>query len=280
MTSSKKMSIRILSLVLSLVLTVGLLVPGIRQAGAEALSGHWEKVSFSNGSRNISIHALVLDNPVRNCSSFDLDVEISMKANTHCYNWQIWLGKNGDYTQAGTLYLPGGDGSTSTTVRLSPSKDFDSVVVAPTATGGYSWSMYFEISNVSGRTVDSGYTQPTESAEPSYFLPATWEKVRINDIYVHALVFDNPIRRCTQLSLAADIEMHHNTSCKTWKIWGGYNGSFSELGTLSLPGGNGEGYTTLYFKSPKNLDSIAITPVSTGGFSWTMSLGVYDVITK
>lgn len=282
MATSKKMTKRVLSLLLSFVLAAGFLVPGIPKAAAEVLSGDWEKVSFSNGGHNLSVYALVLDETVRNCTSFDLDVEVAMKANAHCTNWQIWLGYNGDYSQASTLYLPGGDGCTSKTVKLSPAKTFDSIAIVPTASGGYSWSMYFEVSNVSSSSSgSSGKSNKTETtASDSIFLSGTWEKVNVDNIYVYAMYFDTPIKKCTQLSLAVDIEMHHNTHCKKWKIWGGYNGSFSQLGTLSLPAGDGEGYTTLTFKSPKNLDAITITPISSGGFSWSMALGVYDVQCK
>lgn len=307
---------RVFSLLLALVLAAGLLVPGIPQASAKALSGEWEKISISDGGQNLNVYALVLDNAVRNCTSFDLDVEVSMKANAHCSSWQIWLGNNGKYTKSASLYLPGGDGNTSTTVKLSPAQSFDAVAITPTAAGGYSWSMYFEISNVvttgsggssgsgspsgsgksdkssifsgsggsggSGGSSGSGSSSGTIQNDPySSILSGQWEKVTINSSTVYALVFDTPLRQCTQLSVDVDVEMYYNTSCKEWRIWGGINGGgFSELGTLSLPAGNGEGSTTLYFSSPKNLDSIAITPVRSGGFSWSMSMAVYNAKCK
>lgn len=328
MTFFGNTSKRVFSLLLALVLAAGLLVPGIPQAGAKALSGEWEKISISDGGQNLNVYALVLDDAVRNCTSFDLDVEVSMKANAHCSSWQIWLGSNGKYTKSASLYLPGGDGNTSTTVKLSPAQSFDAVAITPTAAGGYSWSMYFEISNVvttgsggsgspsgsgksdkssifggsgnsggsgassgssssgnsggSGGSSGSGSSGGTIQNDPySSILSGQWEKVTINSSTVYALVFDTPLRQCTQLSVDVDVEMYYNTSCKEWKIWGGINGGgFSELGTLSLPAGNGEGSTTLYFSSPKNLDSIAITPVRSGGFSWSMSMAVYNAKCK
>lgn len=318
MISFGKTSKRVFSLLLALVLAAGLLLPGIPRASAQILSGEWEKISISDGSQNLNVYALVLDTPVRSCTSFDLDVEVSMKANTHCASWQIWLGNNGKYTKAASLYLPGSDGNTSTTVKLSPAQSFDAVAITPTASGGYSWSMYFEISNVvtsgsgnSGNSGNSGsgkssifsnsgksggssgsgnsngsgnsegssgsiYVDPYSTALSGY-----WEKVTINSSTVHALVFDTPLRQCTQLSVDVDVEMYYNASCKEWRVWGGVSGGgFSELGTLSLPSGNGEGSVTLYFNSPKNLDSIAITPIRSGGFSWSMSMVVYNAKCK
>ena len=282
MSTIKHRFVRLCSIFLAAVLCVALAVPCIRPASADYLDGDWEKVSLSDGSRSLSVYAFAFDETIYNCTSFDLEVEVSMKANAHCQNWQIWLGYRGDYSKASTLYLPGGDGCTSKTVRFSEPQTFDAIAVTPTASGGYSWSMWLGVSNVSSEWIYS--TDPTGSAGSVDTISGDWEKVHINNSNVYAYVFDSTLRKCTQLTIDIDVSMKYNASCKKWQVWyrsgSGPGSSFSKLGTIELPGGNGEATKTFYLISPVTIDAIAVTPIQSGSFSWSMGLLVYDVKCK
>ena len=281
MSTIKHPFVRLCSVFLAAVLCAALMAPCIRPASADYLSGDWEKVSLSDGDQSLTVYAFRFDETVRNCTSFDLEIDVSMKNNTHCQNWQIWLGYRGDYTKVSTLNLPGGDGYASKTVRLSGSQTFDAIAVTPTASGSYSWSLWLGVSNVSTTSTGSGgATSPTTGTGSSDFLSGDWEKVHIGNSNVYAYVFDNTVRRCTQLTIDIDVSMKYNASCKKWQVWYRSGSGFSKLGTISLPGGNGEATETFYPDSPITFDAIAVTPIQSGSFSWNMGLLVYDVKCK
>lgn len=278
MSTIKQRFVRLCSVFLAAALCFAMAAPCIPGASADYLDGDWEQVTLRNGSTTYTVHAFQFYETITDCTSFDLELDVSMKNNTHCENWQIWLGRNGNFTKEGTIHLPGGDGSTTKTVKLSPAKTFDAIAVIPTASGGYSWSLWLGVSNVvsGGRSTTSTTPSPTISSYDDV-MSGDWEKVKIGSSNVYAFAFDNAIRRCTQLSIDIDVSMKNNCHCYTWQVWYRSNGSFSKLGTISLPGGDGEASKTFYLKSPITFDAIAVTPVAGGSFSWSMGLLVYDV---
>lgn len=276
MSTIKQRLVRLCSVFLAAVLCFAMAAPCIPGASADYLDGDWEQVTLESGSNTYNVHAFRFDKTITGCTSFDLELDVSMKNNTRCENWQIWLGRNGSFTKESVIYLPGGDGCTTKTVKLSPAKTFDSIAVTPTVSGGYSWSLWLGVSNVVTGTSGSS-SRDSGSADSDDVMSGDWEKVRINSSNVYAFVFDNTIRRCTQLSVDIEVSMKNNCHCYNWEVWYRSGGSFSKLGTISLPGGDGEASETFYPKSPITFDAIAVTPVAGGSFSWSMGLAVYDV---
>lgn len=122
--------------------------------------------------------------------------------------------------------------------------------------------------------------------EPNYieYLDGTWEEVHLKDgnsnLNVSALRLSQTVYNCTSFTVNIDVTMNAGTSCKDWNVWIRSGGSFTKVGKVHLPEGNGFGYQTLYFDTPISFDSVAVTPTAVGGYSWSMSLSITDILTK
>lgn len=257
---------------------------------AAAVSGHWISTKISTSYGNVNTHAFVLDTPATKCTSFDLDVEIDMKKNTKCANWDIWVRSNGSFVKVSSLSLPGGNGSASKTVKLNPAKSFDAVAITPTQRGSYSWSMGMSVSNIvdsssgsstkSSNNLSKSTTEPSSSASSSDLLPGDFEKVKLkvnrSTYNVHAFVLDTPLRNIRSIGVAINVEMKKNTHCYDWAVWVRSNGSFKNVGSIYLPDGTGYKAETVYFNSPTSFDAICVIPTVPGGYSWSMGMGVYN----
>lgn len=274
----KKTAIRIHSVLLALILCVSLFTVMAVPASASYLSGDWEKVKLND----MTVYAFAFDTPVKKCTSFTLEIDVSMKANAYCRDWQVWVRNNGSYTKLTTLYLPDGNGFASKTIRFSSPTNFDGVAVTPKKRGNFSWSMYIDVKDVECSSASSSTSSAGSSSDSiTNAVPGEWESVRIKDgdrsYRVYALEFDNPLRRVKSFTIYMDVNMLHNTSCKEWKVWGGVDGSYTKLDTIYLPNGRGSTSQTFYFSNARTFDSIAITPKKDGSFSWEMDFIVYDV---
>ena len=108
-------------------------------------------------------------------------------------------------------------------------------------------------------------------------LEGHWEEIYLDDgassIQGHAKVFDKTVYNCTEMTVVMELEMHNNTNCKDWQIWGRNGGSFTRIGKLHHEAGNGNGSFVIKFDTPVTFDAIALTPTIPGGYSW--SLGFY-----
>lgn len=111
-------------------------------------SGRTEKTTLRDGSFTLNIHAFVLNEAVKNCKELTVDMSVEMKAGTKCQDWQLWGRSNGSFRKIGKIYLPGGDGDTCQTLTFDTPVSFDAVAVTPTIPGDYSWSLWFEITDV------------------------------------------------------------------------------------------------------------------------------------
>ena len=278
---------RLLSLLLALVLCLVAALPAMRVgAETEYLSGDWEEATLKDNSRTWDVHAFRLDETLYNCKSFDLEVDISMNYGARCKDWQVWVGYRGDYSKVGTIYLADGDGYASKTIRLRDATTFDAVAIVPTVQGGYSWSFYLYVSNPVTRDADRSFgnysSGSNDSEDDSEFdlVEGDWESVRLDNASTHAYVFDTPLRRCTQLSIVMHVEMNAGTHCYEWKVWSGNGDSYSELGTISMPDGDGGAEKTFYFTSPRTFESIVITPLVDGNYSYSLGFVVYNAKCK
>ena len=161
MTTQRTHLSRALTVLLCILMLLSLAMP------VGAASGHWKEVKIRTSYGNVSTHAYVLDSPAKNCASFDLDVEIEMKKNTSCANWDIWIRSNGSFVNVASLSLSGGNGSASKTVKLKPARDFDAVAITPTKRGNYSWSLGMAVSNISGSSSDNSSGSSSDNSDSS-----------------------------------------------------------------------------------------------------------------
>lgn len=275
-TSSCKLT-RIFSFLLAAVLCLSIVLPLACTAKAENyLDGDWEKVSIQDGNRKFNVYAFRLDNKLYNCSSFDLEIDVSMRENSHCYDWKVWVGDGNSFEYVTSIPLTGGNGYASKTVKISPARSFDYVAITPTATGGYTWSLSMDISNAK----TSSYTGNSNSSSSSYSdvdaLSGDWEKVRLGNSNTYAFVLDTTLRKCTRFSLDYDVTLNAGAKCEKWQVWGGYNGSYTKLDTFYLSGGSGSISTTVWLPNAMTIDSIAVTPVKQGNYTYSFELTVYD----
>ena len=263
MTTQRTHLSRALTILLCILMLLSLAMP------VGAASGHWKEVKIRTSYGNVSTHAYVLDSPAKNCASFDLDVEIEMKKNTSCANWDIWIRSNGSFVNVASLSLSGGNGSASKTVKLKPARDFDAVAITPTKRGNYSWSLGMAVSNISG-----------SSSDKVTLLDGDFEKVKIrtgsSSYNVHALVLDTPLKKVRSIGVAINVSMKKNTHCYNWDVWVRTGGSFKKVGSISLPDGDGYTDDTVYFDSAISFDAIAVIPNKPGGYSWSISMGVFN----
>lgn len=259
-------------------------------AAPVSAAGHFVDATIRTNYGTVSTAAYVLDTPAKNCTSFDLDVEIEMKKNTKCANWDIWVRSGGNFEKVGSLSLPDGNGSTTKTVKLKTAKSFDAVAVTPTTRGGYSWSLGMAVYNVSdgsGKTSGSANNSGSNSDSSStgdeddvVLLEGDYEKVNIKNgrstYNASAWVLDTPLKNVKSIGVAINVSMNNKTHCNDWAVWVRSGGSFKKVGSIYLENGDGFTTDTVYFDSATSFDAIAVLPKIPGGYSWSMALGVYN----
>lgn len=281
MTISNRRSPRFFSLLLAAILCLSMVLPLARAAKADnSLDGDWEKVSIQDGSRKFNVHAFRLDDWLYRCASFDLEIDVSMKNNAHCENWKVWVGDGSSFENVASIYLPGGNGYASKTVKISPARSFNYIAVTPTANGGYSWSMGMDISNAKTDShTDSGASDDYADSDTDA-LSGDWEQVRLDGANTYAFVLDTTLRKCTSFSLDFEVSMNAGSKCEKWQVWGGRDGSYTKLDNFYLRGGNGSASTTVWLPNAMTIDSIAVTPTKQGNYSYTFDFIVYDPYCK
>ena len=112
------------------------------------ITGHTEQVTLRDGYTTLNLHALILDKKVENCKNLTVNMHVEMHAGTSCKDWQLWGRTNGSFRKIAKIYLPDGNGDTSQVITFDKPVSFDAAVIAPTIPGGYSWGLWFEITDV------------------------------------------------------------------------------------------------------------------------------------
>lgn len=266
---------RILTLLLCLALALSC-VPGASAALASTTGSHQDvTISTSNGS--IGTSAYVLPTSAVNCKSFRLDVSIEMKRNSKCTDWDIWIGNGNSYAKAGTLYLPGGTGKTSTVVKLNIAKTFDSVTITPTSRGSYSWRMELSVSDIVTDTSIS--TVPGPGVMAGSWGDEDTIKDEQRSFRVNSYVLATPLTDCISFDLAIEVVMKGKARSNDWTVWVRSNGVFHEIGQLYLQ--NGQGYIsgTMYPRAYGNFDAVAVVPTAPGSYTYTIDLEVSNIVT-
>lgn len=111
------------------------------------LDGDYEKVKIRTGKSTYNVSAWVLDTPLKGVKSIGVAVNVTMKKNTRCYDWDVWVRSGGSFKKVGSLYLEDGDGFATDTIYFKSATNFDAIAVIPTTPGGYSWSMGLGVYN-------------------------------------------------------------------------------------------------------------------------------------
>lgn len=112
------------------------------------LDGDWEQVTLYSDSSTMNAHAFAFTQQVEKCKSMKITMDVDMKANTKCSDWQVWGRVDGNFQKLAKINLPEGNGSTTQTVRFSTPTTLDAIAITPTIPGNYSWSMGIMIEDV------------------------------------------------------------------------------------------------------------------------------------
>lgn len=273
MTHPKKLRYRIASMLLALLLCISMAGVFAVPAKADWLSGDWEKVKIDT----YNVYAYVLDTKLTGVTSFYLEMDVTMKAGARCENWDVWIrsSRGGSFEKIGYIYLEGGTGEASKTIRLSSVKNIDAIAVTPDASGSYSWTMSMGINNPTYASSSSSSSDSKSWATTSsQTLSGDWESVKIDDYNVHALVLDSKLTGVTSFQLDMEVTMKAGARCENWDVWArsSRSGSFKKIGYIYLDGGTGEASKTIRLSSPMTIDAVAVTPDASGSFSWTMGM--------
>lgn len=101
----------------------------------ENVTGDLESVHLGN----CNTHALVFDTPLRNCSGFTLNFEVSFNSNSYANEWKLYYrDTNGKWKVYGNFELNGN--SAYLTYKFNPKLNISAVAVIPVKNGGYSWT--------------------------------------------------------------------------------------------------------------------------------------------
>lgn len=259
------------SRLMALVLCILLIIPCLPSAKA----ANMKDVTIRTKTDTINTSAYMLSSPAVNCKSFRLDVDIKMKGNAKCTNWDVWIGNGNAYAKAGTLYLSGGTGSTSAVIQLKIAKTFDSVTLTPTSRGSYSWSMQISVSDIQPDTTISTIPGPGVMA-------GSWDKVTVKDgnktMDVNGFILATPAKDCISFDLAIEIVMKGKASCDDWTVWVRSGDTFHQVGTLYLE--NGEGYVsdTMYPRGYGDFDAVAVIPTVPGSYTYSIDMEVSNIV--
>lgn len=126
--------------------------------------------------------------------------------------------------------------------------------------------------------------ETTAPTLPEGYLPYisySKERVTLHDgslqIQIGALIFDEEVKNCQQMTISMNITMNAGTNCKDWQVWGRVNGTFKKIAKIYHPAGDGSHTETIEFDTPITIDALAITPTIPGGYSWSSLYVIYDV---
>ena len=122
----------------------------------------------------------------------------------------------------------------------------------------------------------------TALADQYVSVSGSWESVSIewddSVSNLHAFVLDTPLVDCSQMTVNMSVSMNGGVKCRFWRVLGRVDGSYEEIGKISLSSGTGSTVRTLYFKTPVTMDAIVIRPTLSGSYTWTGGFTLTDVM--
>ena len=240
----------------------------------EELPGEW--VMADEDDLFSGMYIFKLDSPIKRCKSFKIDYEAEVVDGPSCNEWVVCAQSYGEWTKLDVLHLV--NGKDSKMVILAEPMHIDAIVVYPDSEGELTWRDEMKIYNVRQASADEvpdiSYEAPAESwAEGEW----TAEDYNINDTTTGAFRLKDPIINCTRLKIAMEVEMRYNTSCEDWTVYTRIGSTWEPIGSIYLPGGNGDVETEIWLNSPTTIREVAIIPKIAGSYSWGMAIGVCDM---
>lgn len=232
-------------------------------------------------------NVFVLDTPIVGTETITIDFTAEMLYGTHCKDWTIYARTQDGWQVVGNLQLPGGNGSTTKTLNLAKVGNLnaftyiDAIVVQPQASGSYSWNWQIGIYAVrQTSTQQRPAEKPAKATEAPSILDTVsgqWEHDVVNGWSTNVFALDTTIKGCESMTIYFNADMQYGARCKDWTLYARSNGVWNEIGSLYLPGGTGEATETLNMDGTMYIDAICIEPTARGSYSWSMSIGIYDV---
>lgn len=273
MKTKKSRFTRVLALLLGLLIVLPCLPT------AWAAEKEWKDITIrsSEGFTHNTV-ALLLPTPAVNCKSFRLDVDIDMRGNTKCSNWDVWVGTNNgsSFQKVGTLYLSNGNGSTSAIIPLQISKSFDAVALTPTSRGSYSYTIDITISDIQVDTTIS-------NTPGSGVMAGGWDDVTFREgrqtYNAAAFVLATPATDCASFDIAIEVGMKGKARCKEWTVWVRERGEFYRIGDLYLSNGQGFVSATMYPRSHGSFDAVAVVPTALGSYTYSLDMEISNIVT-
>lgn len=232
------------------------------------LSGDWEYIRNDNAV----YHAYVLKEKLCDVKSFDLKLQVNMKGEVHCKNWDVWArsSESDSFEKIGFVFMEDGTEEVTRTILLPEEMDIDAVFVEPDVDGYFSCTVNLTLFNPC-------YLDSTVVMRSSTLLDGYWKKDTIcgaNRTYNTSVFFlDEPVS-CRQFDLQVFIDMKANTSCERWNVYVRSDGIYYQEEDLFLPNGTGDTEQTIHLSEVRNVDAVAVLPTARGNFSWTIAIGI------
>lgn len=232
------------------------------------LPGDWEFI------RNdiADYHAYVLKEKLCDVKSFDLKLQVNMKGEVNCKNWDVWVrsSESNSFEKIGFVFMEDGTDEVTRTIFLPEEMDIDAVFVEPDVDGNFSCTVNLTLSNPC-------YSDSTVVMRSSTLLDGYWKKDTIygsNRTYnTSAFFLDEPVS-CQQFDLQVFIDMKANTRCERWNVYVHSDGTYYQEEDLYLPNGTGDTMQTIHLPEVRNVDAVAVLPTVRGNFTWTISIGI------
>ena len=247
------------------------------------VSGEWKEAAADDLFEGLYIYEL--DRPVERCVGLTVDYNADISAGGPCDNWDIYLLSDGIWDQYGSLTLIGGSGSTRMNWEIPMT--VEAVMVYPVNDGELEWTdeiFVYEAAQAEPETLPpEPETLPPETEDELSFLDnwveGDWGDVtyRVNDTQSAAYELKEPIENCRKLMVAMEVEMKYGARCENWTVYTWKGGSWSPIGDLYLPNGDGYGETEITLDNPMTISSIIIVPKVSGSYSWSCGIAVFDM---
>ena len=114
---------------------------------SQPIPGDYETVKITSNRKSHTVPAFMMAYSLKNCSGFDLAVEIDIKKNVRCKQWEVWALRGSSYSKVGTIELPDGTGYGTTAITFDSPRPLDGIALVPDKQGAFSWDLCVEITN-------------------------------------------------------------------------------------------------------------------------------------
>lgn len=268
----------VLTRILSVFLCLTMIAATALVVRADTVDGDIEKVKFEIGKDKYSTYGYVFHQPIKRCTSLELEIELYPRAGAYCQDWQVWVKSYDVYSESCTLYLPEGKGKCTKTIYFHTPTTVDAIAITPKKSGNFSWDLSVNADAVCESPFIGSASVDADSVPG--MRTGYWESVKIKadkTFNTKALILDEPVEGASRVTIDMDVELNRNAYCQDWQIWVRKNGEYIALDTLYLETGRGSTSKTIRLKHVTDFDAVAITPLKPGNYSWEIDIAVRDV---